>query len=278
MQIMKAIKYLSILALSLFATSCMNDFDEPQFSEPPFGNNEIGEANMTIADLKKEYSSTISGNSVKQITEDIIIEGVVVANDESGNVYKQFIINDETGAMVIGVNDVGLYAMVPKGQRVRIACKDLYIGGYGKMAQIGGLYNGKVGRMNKNIYPQHVRLIGIPDPTQPEMTPETIDDSFFTNENKNNLAKFVRLEGVEIIEADGTALWAPEELKNSSNVVERNIKIGSTKIVLRMSTYADFANEAIPTGKLNINGVMTRYNDYWQFVISSTADIEPANE
>ena len=274
---MKAIKYLSILALSLIATSCMNDFDEPLFSEPPFGNNEIGEANMTIADLKKEYSSTISGNSVKQITEDIIIEGVVVANDESGNVYKQFIINDETGAMVIGVNDVGLYAMLPKGQRVRIACKDLYIGGYGKMAQIGGLYNGKVGRMNKNIYPQHVRLIGIPDPTQPEMQPELINDSFFTNENKNDLAKFVRLEGVEITEADGTALWAPEELQYN-NVVERHIKVGKTNIVLRMSTYADFANEAIPTGELNINGVMTRYNDYWQFVISHTTDIEKVSE
>ena len=274
---MKAIKYLSILALSLFAASCMNDFDEPQFNEPPFGNNEIGEANMTIAELKAEYSSTITGNSVKQITDDIIIEGVVVANDESGNVYKQFIINDETGAMVIGVNDVGLYAMVPKGQRVRIACKDLYIGGYGKMAQIGSLYNGKVGRMNKNIYPQHVRLIGIPDPTQPEMQPEVIDDTFFTDANKNNLAKFVRLEGVEIVEADGTATWAPEELQYN-NVVERKIKMGKTNIVLRMSTYADFANEAIPDGELNINGVMTRYNDYWQFVISSTADIEPANE
>ena len=275
---MKAIKYLSILALSFIATSCMNDFDEPQFNEPPFGNNEIGEATHTIAELKEEYSSTISGNSVKQITEDIIIEGVVVANDESGNVYKQFIINDETGAMVIGVNDVGLYAMVPKGQRVRIACKDLYIGGYGKMAQIGGLYNGKVGRMNKNIYPKHVRLIGIPDPTQPEMQPELIDDSFFTNENMENLATFVRLEGVEITEADGTALWAPEELKNSSNVVERNIKMGNTNIVLRMSTYADFANEAIPDGELNINGVMTRYNSYWQFVISHTTDIEKVSE
>lgn len=275
---MKAIKYLSILALSLIATSCMNEFDEPLFSEPPFGNNEIGEANMTIADLKKEYASTISGNSVKQITEDIIIEGVVVANDESGNVYKQFIINDETGAMVIGVNDVGLYAMVPKGQRVRIACKDLYIGGYGKMAQIGGLYNGKVGRMNKNIYPQHVRLIDIPDPTQAEMQPELIDDTFFTDANKNNLAKFVRLENVTITEANGTELWAPEEKKNSSNVVERKIKMGKTNIVLRMSTYADFANEVIPTGSLNINGVMTRFNDYWQFVISHTTDIEKVSE
>ena len=275
---MKAIKYISFFVLSLVATSCMNDFDEPQFSDAPFGNNEIGTATHTIAELKEKYNSTISGNSVQKITEDIIIEGVVVANDESGNVYKQFIINDETGAMVIGVNDVGLYAMVPKGQRVRIACKDLHIGGYGKMAQIGSLYNGKVGRMNRYIYPQHVRLIGLPDPTQPEMQPELINDTFFTNENMDKLAKFVRLEGVEITEADGKALWAPEELKNSSNVVERHIKIGKTNIVLRMSTYADFANEAIPDGTLNINGVVTRFNNYWQFVISNTADIETAGK
>ena len=275
---MKAIKYLSILVLSLIATSCMNDFDEPLFNEPPFGNNEIGEATHTIAELKAKFASIITGNSVQLITEDIIIEGVVVANDESGNVYKQIIINDATGAMVIGINDVGLYAMAPKGQRVRIACKDFYIGGYGKMAQIGALYNGKVGRMNKNVYPKHVRLIGIPDPTQEEMQPTVIDESFFTNDNKNSLAKFVRLENVIITEANGTETWAPEEKKNSSNVVERNIKVGNTKIVLRMSTYADFANETIPTGSLNINGVMTRYNDYWQFVISHTTDIETAVE
>ena len=275
---MKTIKYLTMLALSLImTTSCMNEFSEPSF-QPPFGNNEIGAANTTIAELKAKYASIISGNGVEEVTEETIIEGVVVANDETGNVYKQFIINDETGAIIIGINDVGLYAMVPIGQRVRISCKGLHIGGYGKMAQIGGLYNGKVGRMSKYVYPKHVRLIGTPDQNQAELKPELIDETFFTNENKEKLAKFVRLENITITEADGTALWAPEELMNSSNVVERNIKIGSTKIVLRMSTYADFANEPIPTGLLNINGVMTRYNDYWQFVISSTNDIEQVSE
>ena len=275
---MKAIKYLSILALSLFtATSCMNDFDEPVFDQPPFGNNEIGEANTTIAELKAKYASTISASGVKEVTEDIIIEGVVVADDATGNVYKQFIINDETGAIIIGVNDVGLYAMVPVGQRVRIDCKGLHVGGYGKMAQVGGLYEGKIGRMAKSVYREHVRLVDEPSMVQPELVPEVIDDTYFTNENKENLAKFVRLENVEITEANGTELWAPEELAYN-NVVERHIKIGKTNLVLRMSTYADFANEAIPDGKLNINGVLTRYNDYWQFVISSTGDIQQIAE
>lgn len=275
---MKAIKYLSILALSLLtATSCMNEFDEPDFKEPPFGNNEIGEANTTIAELKAKYASTISANGAKEVTESTIIEGVVVANDETGNVYKQFIINDETSAIVVGVNDVGLYAALPAGQRVRIDCQGLHVGGYGYMAQIGGLYEGSIGRMGKSVFPEHVRIIGAPDRTQPEMTPETIDESFFTNENKDKLAKFVRLENVEITEADGTALWAPEDLAYN-NVVERHINMGKTNIVLRMSTYADFANETIPDGKLNINGVLTRFKDYWQFVISTTADIEQIAE
>ena len=275
---MKAIKYLSILALSLFTvTSCMNDFDEPDFKEPPFGNNAIGEANTTIAELKAKYASTISASGVKEVTEEIIIEGVVVADDATGNVYKQFIINDETGAIIIGVNDVGLYAMVPVGQRARIDCKGLHVGGYGKMAQVGGLYEGKIGRMAKSTFREHIRLVGAPTMVQPELVPEVIDDTYFTNENKENLAKFVRLENVEITEANGTELWAPEELAYN-NVVERHIKMGKTNLVLRMSTYADFANEAIPDGKLNINGVLTRYNDYWQFVISSTSDIEQIAE
>ena len=275
---MKAIKYLSILALTLFtATSCMNEFDEPDFKVPPFGNNEIGEANYTIADLKAKFASTISGNNVVEITQDIVIEGVVVADDAAGNVYKQIIINDETGAIVIGINDVGLYAMTPIGQRVRIDCKGLKIGGYGKMAQIGSLYNGKVGRMSKSVYQEHVRLIGEPNPMYSELVPEVIDGSYFTNENMENLAKYVRLENVTITEADGTATWAPEELQYN-NVVERHIKMGNTNLVLRMSTYADFANEAMPTGSLNVNGVLTRYNNYWQFVISSTSDIEQITE
>ena len=89
-----------------------------------------------------------------------------------------------------------------------------------------------------------------------------------------SLAKFVRLENVKFVEAtDSTVKWAPEELAYN-NVVERNIKMGKKNIVFRMSTYADFANDVLPMGELNINGVLTRFNNYWQFVLSSTNDIE----
>ena len=274
---MKAIKYLSILALSIFTmTSCMNDFDEPDFKEPPFGNNEIGEANMTIAELKAKYASTISASGVEEITEDIIIEGVVVANDITGNIYKQFIIDDGTSAIVIGVNDVGLYAIMAKGQKIAVDCKGLHIGGYGKSAQIGGLYEGKIGRMSKSVYPKHVKLIGIPGETTIE--PQVVDASFFTDSNKNNLPAYVKLENITINEANGTETWAPDSRVAFSNTVKNTTKTGNTTVYILASTYADFAVETLPQGVLNATGVLTRYNNDWQFVFSSTDNFEQISE
>lgn len=290
---MKTIKYLSMLAL-LFttATSCMNDFDTPQFSEPQFGNNEIGEANTTIAKLKEDYATVILNNDTARFTDDIIIEGVVVANDEEGNVYKQFVINDSTGAIIIGVNDVGLYATMPVGQRVRIACKDLYIGGYGSLAQIGTkYYNTKyseyqIGRISKLEFQKHIRIIGEVNPNAPELTPMVITEEFLADKNNKNITPlYVELKNVKFKEADGERLYAPEEeqISETNTAVERNVYVGSQKVIFRLSTYADFANVAMPKDTLNIKGVLTRYrnpgknndeNDFWQFLLSSTGDIE----
>ena len=270
---MKAIKYLSFLVLSLIATSCMNDFDEPQFSEPPFGNNEIGEANLTIAELKSNNQSTITNNGHKEITENIIIEGVVIANDITGNIYKQFIIDDGTGAIIIGVNDVGLYAIMAIGQKVAIDCKGLYIGGYGGTAQLGGLYEGKIGRMNKYVYKEHVKLIGKPAPVT--IDPTVVNENVI-NANKNSLPMYVRLEGITIKEAN--ELWATDDRVAFSNTVKNTTKVGNTIVNILASTYADFAVETIPEGTLNITGVLSRFNNDIQFTFSSTDDIEIINE
>ena len=78
---MKAFKYLSLLAMLLVsATSCMNEFEAPEFDNPPYGNNEIGEANTTIAQLKEKYAKVVEANSCEEVKESLIIEGVVVAN------------------------------------------------------------------------------------------------------------------------------------------------------------------------------------------------------
>lgn len=301
---MKTLKYLFILGISLITASCMNDFDEPNLDVPPYGNNSIGEATITIAELKKNYSNVILNNGYEQITDDVIIEGVVVANDEEGNVYKQLVINDEnepndensnenelqkTSAIIIGVDDVGMYATLPIGQRVRLSLKGLYIGGYGSLAQIGTKYfNEKykeyqIGRMSKNVFQEHVRIIGEPNLGYPEMTPTELTAEFLANSNNKDLMPmYVVLRNVSFKEADGTRLYAPEEeqISETNTAVERHVSVGGKEIIFRLSTYADFANAVLPQGNLDIYGVLTRYRnpsseskDYWQFLLSSTNDI-----
>lgn len=292
---MKTLKYIFILCLSLFtATACMNDFDEPNLDTPPYGNNNIGEATTNIKELKKQHETTILSNGYEEITDDVIIEGVVVANDETGNVYKQIVINDKEGAIIIGIDDVGLYATIPIGQRIRLSLKGLYIGGYGSLAQIGTkYYNDKysewqIGRMSKNSFQEHVRIMGEPDMLQPEMVPfEVTEDFLKDNNNKNLMPMYVVLRNVSFEEANGRKLFAPEDeqISATNTAVERNVKIGNENIIFRLSTYADFANEVIPVGNFDIYGVLTRYKnpgnsskDYWQFLLSSTNDIVSVND
>ncbi len=289
---MKTIKYLFILAISLFATTaCMNNFDDPTLEFSPIGNNNIGEATTTIKDLKVKYASTIKSNGYEQFTDDIVIEGVVVANDETGNVYKQIVINDATGAIIIGVNDVGIYATLPIGQRIRISCKDLFIGGYGSLAQIGiKYYNAKyseyqIGRMSKKEFRDHMRIVGEPNTNQEELTPLEVTEEFLDDKtNKDSAPIYAVLKGVSFKEADGRRLFAPEEeqISETNTAVERNVYVGNHKVLFRMSTYADFANTVIPKGKFDIYGVLTRYrnpgsnsdsNDVWQFMLTSTDDM-----
>lgn len=262
-------------------TGCMNDFDEPIFlNNPPYGNNSIGEANMTISEFKEKYREQLLASMPTEITDDIILQGVVVGNDETGNIYKQIVISDGNDAIIIGVNTSGLYAMLPIGQAIAINCKGLDMGGYCYLPQIGVRYNTEkygiqIGRMSKEVFEEHIKLIGTPGEFG-EQTPLDITESYLADKaNKDLCPIYARLNNVQFKEADGEALYAPGE-----ETAERTVKIGKQEIIFRISNYADFAKETLPTGNIDIKGVLTRYKtsskDVWQFIFTSTADITPA--
>ncbi|HRI35320.1 MAG TPA: DUF5689 domain-containing protein, partial [Saprospiraceae bacterium] len=115
---------------SLTITSCKKD----KFDEPPHTTTDPNIANATISQVKALFTS---GNPIT-ITNDLIIGGVVTADDRSGNFYKQFVIQDSTGAIPVLVNKSGLYTDYPVGRKVYIKCKNLILGQYGKNIQLGG--------------------------------------------------------------------------------------------------------------------------------------------
>ena len=111
---------LSLLAVVLSITACLNgDFDEPPINIPTVDFS----SNTTIAALKALYQG-----SLDSISDDIIIKGKVVANDESGNLYKKLVIQDETAGIEILLNKTSLYNEYKLGQEVYVKCKGMYLG------------------------------------------------------------------------------------------------------------------------------------------------------
>lgn len=290
---MKNIKYLLMLvfACSLF-TGCMDDdWDTPNAEalNKAYGNQEIAETNViTIGSLKEQYESVInaSTNSYEQITEDVQIKGRVVGNDIGGNIYNEVSIDDGTGAILICISQGGLFSYLPVGQEIVVDLKGLYIGGYGKQAEIGMPYtnakgNSYVSRMSRILWNKHFKLTGVADASK--VIAEEFDLSKRTKEEyfTANNGKLMTIKNVEFTNADGKTTFAPSEEKDAANSVNRGLSQNGTalptsSIVVRTSSYADFAAKQLPTGKLNITGVFTRYRTTWQILIRDERDIQPA--
>ena len=269
--------FLAIAIASVGFSSCMDkDWEAPQFDEPLYGNNSImkqeGDKVITIGELKEKYSSLINASTdgSKEITEDWQLQVVVNGNDEGGNLYKQISIQDHTGAIIVGINGSNLYPYMPVGQQLLINLKGLYIGGYRKQAQIGALYRDGIGRMDTDVWEQHVRLL---KPGEIEAKVDTVD--FDENADKYALSgRIVRLSGVTI-SGEGTQVLAPEDgsVTLTSNCANRLIN-GKSSLVLRTSSYSKFANRAIPKGKADVYGVCTRYNNTWQILMRTESDLQ----
>lgn len=287
---MKNIKYLLMLVLACsLVTGCMDDdWDTPNAEalNKAYGNQEIAETNViTIGSLKEKYESVInaSTNSYEQITEDVQIKGRVVGNDIGGNIYNEVSIDDGTGAILICISQGGLFSYLPVGQEIVVDLKGLYIGGYGKQAEIGMPYtnakgNSYVSRMSRVLWNKHFKLTGVADASK--VVAEEFDLSKRTKEEyfTANNGKLMTIKNVEFTNADGKTTFAPSEEKDAANSVNRGLSqngkpIATSSIVVRTSSYADFAAKQLPTGKLNITGVFTRYRTTWQILIRDERDI-----
>lgn len=284
---MNSIMKIKTTSLLLFAltcalfSSCMNgDWDEPDFKGgAPYGNNSLTEQNViTIAELIKKYPNVFaSTDQNKQIDEDIMIKGRITGNDVGGNIYKQVTLQDGTAAIIIAINEGGLNGYLAEGAEILVDLKGLYIGGYRKMPEIGAPYNGNsIGRMQKDIWAKHFKIVGTPDASviQP-IDFNTIKDTKLMDAN---CGKLVTLKDVTFKQADGKSTFVTGTAQG--NAVNQELDGYGSKVVIRTSTYADFAAMVLPYDseakkklKCDITGIATRYNSTWQILIRKTSDI-----
>lgn len=298
---MKKTKYIKFLVAAMLlvglATSCMDDdWNDPTGEVAPYGNNDIVEDDAKMISIKELKAKTVDlipssqANDTVRITEDWQLKVRVTGNDIQGNIYNQIAVQDESGeGLLICIQKGGLFGFLPVGQEILVNLKGLYIGIYGNNVQIGVPYTNTSGRtfpsrMNINVWNEHFKILGAADASK--VVPEKFDVSKLKDVAyvKSHRGKLMTLENVEMDKADGKLAWAPEADKDAGNGVSRTVKIGGkaqSLMVVRSSTYADFAAKAMPTGKVNLTGIFTVYatnpskKGYtWQILLRSDSDIE----
>lgn len=295
---MKTLSYLLVAALCFGMTACMDkDYDEPDFSKgAPYGNNNIEATNVvTIQELKQMYSTVMTtdfrdGESFTEVTENLQIRGFVTANDVSGNIYNEVAIQDETGAILIEIQQGGLYGYLPVGAEILVELKGLCVGNYRMQPQIGmpskvsqGNNAGKdqLGKISRKQWQEHFRITGNSKIIEPEVfasgktktTWKALEDGGKLGVVENvTFSKGSYYNGTTTVSLpfDEAAQFANPELNNSISwyFVEQ-----PTTVMLYNSNYSDFASALLPHRTVSVTGIMKRYNDSWEIVMRDINDI-----
>jgi hypothetical protein len=258
-------KNVKVWATALFAVSLMSSCIKNNFDEPPVNGSDPNlTPTMTIAEFKQLYA----GASI-EIQDSIILSGVIIADDRSGNFYKTLVIEDSTAGIAIRLDQTGLYNTYMIGRRIFIYTKGLYLGAYAGLVQIGGAATAgsvdEVDPIPSTLISKHI----VRGSLNNTVTPTTVTLTSLGNNYQNRL---IRLENVQFSPADTGLSYADGTLQQSKNTTIQDCNGNS--VILRNSGYATFANQIVPSGKGTLTAVYSVFNNTPQLLIRDVYDLQ----
>lgn len=269
----KILNLSTALMLVIFAgmfSACKKSFDNPPGPADP-----AIVANISIKDLKALHTGS---GAYTMITSDYVISGVVVADDKSGNLYKQLYIQDETGALQILLDATNLYGTYPVGRRIFIKCNGLCLSDYnnlmalGVKATVGGLPSqegipGNLisnyvigGSLNNPVVPKLVTFADLTIPSSTSQKPWL----------QPYLGMLIQLDNYAFTDLNAT-YSDTSAFKSTQN---RDIKNCSNQtLIVRTSAYANFAGVKVPQGRGSIVSIFTAFGTTKQLLVREPADV-----
>ncbi|MBK8845245.1 MAG: hypothetical protein IPO27_01310 [Bacteroidetes bacterium] len=248
----------ALLLISAFASCVKNEVDPP-----PTGGSDpvVSGVRISIKNLLALYD----GDTTK-IKTDVYVVGIVAADDREGNIYKELIIQDETGGMSIQIDMSNFYTDYPVGRRVFVKCKDLWMDKTNELITFGGYIDtqGSIARIPLTL----VNSIIVKGSYYHPVMVDTVDIANITDDHMNTL---VCLKNVEFDAASINSTYADaiNKLDLNKDINDCN---GNT-IILRSSGYSKFAGDTVPKLNGTITAICQRYNNDFQLKIRDTRDV-----
>ncbi|MFZ9694979.1 MAG: DUF5689 domain-containing protein [Chitinophagaceae bacterium] len=258
---------LLLLSVSIALFSCKKTFeDAPTTGEPGIV------ANISIKDVKARYTS----GAAVQITDDVVIEGIVSCDDRSGNYYQQIAIQDETGGVLLRLSGNNLFNNYPVGRKLFVKLKGLYLGQYNGTLQFGGgidsayLTQGGVTLLAYYLQDKHI----IKGPLNQPLVPKEVSVADLTTSLQNQyISTLIKLVDYEFSTADTSKKYA-DATQSGNRTVQGCSAPATNRITLRTSNYSNFAEVKLPKGNGSIVGVYSYFGTTKQLTIRDTSDVQ----
>lgn len=253
-----------ILLLCLLSACTKKKFEEP------FGKNDANPSfaiYKTIAELRN--SMGVSG--VKEIKENILISGVVIADDRSGNFYKQIIIDDGTAAIPLLLDANNLYNDFPIGQKIYVKCQGLYTAFYYKLPQLGYVPDSKGLLSSIPFHLWNQFIIQSDERDTINAIEVSIADAMKAKSELFN--RLVTITDAQILDTALVQQYAlPSSLSSATNI--QLTDCDSNLIILRTSGYSRFQSKRPPTNRGKLTAIYAVFNNTPQLILRDTSDVE----
>jgi len=264
--------------LTLLVATCFTSCVDNSFEEPVANCVDPGlTANKTVQDI------VTAATSVPTLyTGDDIIEAYVTSTDQKGHFYKSISFQSipvGTAAPIgfsVSVNAVSTFAkgFIP-GKKVYIKLKGLYTAIVYNSLMIGTTYQSsptapvEIGRISENEYLNY--LIPSCDVVSEDSITRTLSIAqAVTNANLNTL---IDLNNVQFVDGSlNRTLYDVDSGGGATNhLVATTVGTGAP-LILRVSSFAPFSHNLVPTGSGKIRGVLTKYGSDFQFIVRDESD------
>lgn len=260
---MKKLNNLLILLMILSLggmTSCVKeDYDNPGTANvDPAGIT----ATHTIAQLQ---AMAVSANPV-EITTDIIVAGIIIADDESGSFYKEIIIQDSTGGLGIQVDVSNFHTNYPIGRRIFVKCKGLYVANDAGNYTLGVQNANEIGRIPQSLLTQYI----IKGKWGLSVAPTEYTIAGLATAPGNIL---IKLNNVEFKRSDAGVTYADAVNLIFKNRTIQDCSATPKTVILYTSGYAKFASQLTPYGNGSIIAVNKRYNNAPELILRNTSEV-----
>ena len=271
---MKNIKLIVTTVILATLTSCVNGDD---YGVPNLSNDCV-----TITKTKEvsDITNIATATTVPYTTSETVvdyIEAYVTSSDEGGNFYKSISMMSLDGlkGFSMPVDNYNLYTEFEPGRKVTIKLdKNRYFNKQHGSTVIGSSYNAGVGRVSGVEY-KNVILRSCTDVNENDIKKNlTIAQA----KNDQYLNMLIEFDAVQFTDASLGKKYYDATLNSLGGATNHEIsdQFGN-KVILRVSEFATFASNTVPSQNGKIRGVMTKYNSDYQFMIRTLNDVNLTN-